>query len=464
MSKKRIFIVDDDPKIGELFATVLNRDGYDATSFTSATTVLDEIDDGKVPDLILADLHMPDISGIKLLDELRTRNLALPVIIITAQSSVQTAVEAMRLGAFHYLSKPVNLEEMRALLGKALDLYGDKKELKEIRTQRRRKHSASKILGKSDEIQRVRDTIDTLKDIPNTIVLVRGETGTGKNLIAKTIHYTSRWSGGRFVEINCAALPDNLLESELFGYEKGAFTDARAAKPGLLEIADGGTLFLDEIDSMSLPLQAKLLSFLESRTFRRLGGVDDIKVSTRIICATNAALEERIADKEFRKDLFFRINVVSLKLPALRTMGRDLLIIAREIVKGFSKEFNKEVDGFTTEAEEKLLAHDWPGNVRELRNVLERAMIFTKGTKIEAKDLILLKADGLDTDDADGYFRFRSGGSLEDLEHEYIRHILTVRSNSSYADVARLLGISKKTLWEKRKKYNLDEELAEAAA
>ncbi|MEM8559115.1 MAG: sigma-54 dependent transcriptional regulator, partial [Bacteroidota bacterium] len=312
MSKKRIFIVDDDPKIGELFATVLNRDGYDAHAFTSASVVLDEIDDGKVPDLILADLHMPDISGIKLLDELRERNLALPVIIITAQQSVTTAVEAMRLGAFHYLSKPVNLEEMRALLAKALDLYGDKQELKEIRTQRRKKHAANKILGKSDEIQRVRDTIDMLKDIPNTIVLVRGETGTGKNLIAKTIHYTSRWSGGRFVEINCAALPDNLLESELFGYEKGAFTDARAAKPGLLEIADGGTLFLDEIDSMSLPLQAKLLSFLESRTFRRLGGVDDIKVSTRIICATNAALEERIAEKEFRKDLFFRINVVSL--------------------------------------------------------------------------------------------------------------------------------------------------------
>ncbi|MEO1478447.1 MAG: helix-turn-helix domain-containing protein, partial [Bacteroidota bacterium] len=158
------------------------------------------------------------------------------------------------------------------------------------------------------------------------------------------------------------------------------------------------------------------------------------------------------------------INVVSIKLPALRTMGRDLLMIAREIVKGFAKDFNKEIDGFTTEAEEKLLAHDWPGNVRELRNVLERAMIFAQGQRIEAKDLILLKADGLDTDDADGYFRFRSGGSLEDLEHEYIRHILTVRSNSSYADVARLLGISKKTLWEKRKKYNLDEELAEAAA
>ncbi|MDX1440280.1 MAG: sigma 54-interacting transcriptional regulator, partial [Rubricoccaceae bacterium] len=273
MSKKRIFIVDDDPKIGELFATVLQRDGYDSRAFVQASEMLDTLDAEGAPDLILTDLMMPEVSGIQLIEEIRERKLTLPIIIMTAHSSVQSAVEAMRLGAFHYLQKPVNLEEMRTLLAKALDLYSDKIELTEIKTERKKKHSVAKIIGDSDEIKLVRETIETLKEIPNTIVLIRGETGTGKNLIAQTVHYESRWANGRFMEINCAALPDNLLESELFGYEKGAFTDARAAKPGLLEIADGGTLFLDEIDSMSLPLQAKLLSFLESRTFRRLGGV-----------------------------------------------------------------------------------------------------------------------------------------------------------------------------------------------
>ncbi len=461
MSKKRIYIVDDDPKIGELFATVLRRDEYDAESFVSPVPMLDKLGDGEVPDLILTDLMMPDMTGIELLENLRSRDLTLPVIMMTAHSSVQSAVDAMRLGAFHYLQKPVNLEEMRALLEKALDLYGDKRELKQIKTARKKAHDTDKIVGTSPEIEKVRETIETLSDIPNTIVLIRGETGTGKNLVAKTIHYNSEWNAGRFMEINCAALPDNLLESELFGYEKGAFTDARAGKPGLLELADGGTLFLDEIDSMSMPLQAKLLSFLESRMFRRVGGTEDLRVATRIVCATNANLEESVAEKTFRKDLFFRINIVSIRLPALRTMGRDVLLIANEVVDHFNRELNRGVEALTDAADEKLLAHEWPGNVRELRNVLERAMIFTRAKTLDAGDLLLLKTEGFADDSADGYFRFRSGGSLEDLEHEYIRHVLQT-TDTSYAEVARILGISKKTLWEKRRKYNLDEELENA--
>jgi len=464
MSQKRIYVVDDDPKIGELFAKVLGRDGYATKGFTSAEPLLAAVDDGKAPDLVLTDLMMPDVSGMELIEALRQRGLTIPVIVMTAHSSVQTAVDAMRLGAFHYLQKPVNLEEMRALLTKALDLYEDKKELQEIKQTRKKQHDVGKILGTSDEVQVVRDTIETLKDIPNTTVLVRGETGTGKNLVAQTLHYASKWSGGRFMEINCAALPDNLLESELFGYEKGAFTDARAAKPGLLEVADGGTLFLDEIDSMSLPLQAKLLSFLESRQFRRLGGTDEIKVTTRIVCATNADLQQKVQDKEFRKDLLFRINVVTLQLPPLRRMGADALQIAEKVAAGFADEFGKSFDGFTDAAGEKLLGHDWPGNVRELRNVLERAMIFAKSPTLDAADLHLVKTD-LDgaASDADT-FRFRAGGTLETLEYEYIKHTLANNRNASYADVAKTLGISKKTLWEKRKRYNLDEEIEEMTA
>ncbi len=461
MSRKTIYIVDDDPKIGELFATVLRRDDYDAESFVNPVVMLEKLGGGAVPDLILTDLMMPEMTGIQLLEALRERDLTLPIIMMTAHSSVATAVEAMRLGAFHYLQKPVNLEEMRALLSKALDLYSDKVELKQIKRAQKKAHDVDKIVGTSAEIEKVRETIETLSDIPNTIVLIRGETGTGKNLVAKTIHYNSDWNAGRFMEINCAALPDNLLESELFGYEKGAFTDARAGKLGLLEIADGGTLFLDEIDSMSMPLQAKLLSFLESRTFRRVGGTDDIRVATRIVCATNANLEESVAEKTFRKDLFFRINIVSLRLPPLRMLGKDILLIAGEVVEHFNRELKRSVETLTEAAEQKLLDHAWPGNVRELRNVLERAMIFTRGATLDAGDLVLLKTEGFEDAGADGYFRFRSGGSLEDLEHEYIRHILST-TDTSYAEVARILGISKKTLWEKRRKYNLDEELESA--
>ena len=464
MSAKRIFIVDDDPKIGSLFATVLQRDGYKVQAFTSALDLLEQVDAGETPDLILADLMMPDMTGMDLLGEVQNRELTLPVIIMTAHSSVQTAVDAMRLGAFHYLTKPVNLEEMRALLAKALDLYSDRKELTEIKKTRKKKHQASSIVGKSAGVERVREAIEALKNIPNTIVLIRGETGTGKNLVAKTVHYTSAFAGGRFMEINCAALPDNLLESELFGYEKGAFTDARNAKPGLLEIADGGTLFLDEIDSMSMPLQAKLLSFLESRTFRRLGGTDDIKVTTRIVCATNANLQEKVAEKEFRKDLLYRINVVSIPLPPLRRMGDDSIEIAKAVASGFASEFGKEFEGFDDDAREKLLAHDWPGNVRELRNVLERALIFAKAPTLGADDLVIQKTDLFDAASDEDTFRFRSGGTLEEIEYEYIKHILATNRNSSYADTAKLLGISKKTLWEKRKRYNLDAEIEEMTA
>ncbi len=455
--KKSIFIVDDEPKIGELFVTVLRRDGFDARSFMSPVALLEHIDQGKTPDVILADLMMPRINGIELLEALQERKMTVPVIIMTAHSSVQTAVEAMRLGAFHYLQKPVNLEEMRALIEKALDLYDAKIELTEIKNTKRASHSIDHILGESDAIERVRQTVHTLQNVPNTIVLIMGETGTGKNLVAKTIHYNSNYNAGRFMEINCAALPDNLLEAELFGYEKGAFTDAREAKPGLLEVADGGTVFLDEIDSMSSALQAKLLSFLESRTFRRLGGVEDIRVTTRILCATNSNLEEKVASKEFRKDLYFRINVVNIYMPPLRAMGHDVIKLAESIIEEFNAELNRHVQGFSAEAEKKLIEHRWPGNVRELRNVLERAMIFTQSSYIDSHNLALSSTQEREVvEPNDGKFRFPPGASLEELEKAYILHTLKT-TNASYAEISDLLGISKKTLWEKRKRYNLDD-------
>ena len=454
--KKRIYIVDDEPKIGEMFVKVLSREGFDARSFVSPIKMLEVVDNNEVPDLVLADLMMPGMTGIEMMEGLRDRGLNVPVIIMTAHSSVQTAVEAMRLGAFHYLQKPVNLEEMRVLIAKALDLYDAKVELAEIKSTQRAQYPIEGILGRSAGIERVRETIKTLQGVPNTIVLITGETGTGKNLVAKTIHFNSTYNAGRFMEINCAALPDNLLEAELFGYEKGAFTDARASKPGLLELADGGTVFLDEIDSMSMVLQAKLLSFLESRTFRRLGGVEDLRVTTRIVCATNADLEERLKAKEFRKDLYFRINVVNLHLPPLRRMREDVPRIVESVIEEFNREMKRKIEGLTPDAEAKLAEHYWPGNVRELRNVIERAMIFATGRKIVAEDLVIVPSGSSEEVlSGNGTFQFPIGASLEDLERAYILHTLK-EFDSSYADIADLLGISKKTLWEKRRRYDLD--------
>jgi DNA-binding NtrC family response regulator len=456
---KRIFVVDDEPKIGNLFSNVLERDGYAVEAFVSPRSLIEALEAGsEEPDVVVADMIMPEMDGVELMETLQERELDVPIIIMTAHSSVQTAVEAMRQGAFHYLEKPVNLEEMRALLEKAIELYGAQQELKQIKTEKQKQYPIEGILGESDPIIEARNTLETLCNASNTTVLFTGETGTGKNLAAKTLHYNSSRAEESFTDIDCASLPDNLLEAELFGYEEGAFTDARDSKEGLIEVADGGTLFLDEIDSMSLALQAKLLSFLESREFRRLGGVDDKTADVRILCATNADLEQSVQEGSFRKDLFFRINVVNVELPPLRRMGDDVLLIGKQIVSEFNREFGRDVKGFTDAAREKLLNHLWPGNVRELRNVIERAMIFVEGDRIGADDLTLAPPSRLDGHEpiGDG-FRYGLGRTLEEVEKAYIRSTLETRTNDSYADIAEDLGISKKTLWDKRKRYELDE-------
>ncbi|MBB4089150.1 sigma-54-dependent transcriptional regulator [Salinibacter ruber] len=458
---KRIFVVDDEPKIGNLFSNVLERDGYDVDAFVNPNSLLEALDeDSGEPDVVVTDMIMPQMDGVELMKHLDERDLDVPIIIMTAHSSVQTAVEAMRQGAFHYLEKPVNLEEMRALLEKAIELYGAQQELKQIKTEKQKQYPIEGILGESDPVVEVRETLETLCNASNTTVLFTGETGTGKNLAAQTLHYNSPRAEEAFTDIDCASLPDNLLEAELFDYEEGAFTDARDSKEGLIEVADGGTLFLDEIDSMSLALQAKLLSFLESREFRRLGGVEDKSADVRILCATNSDLEKSVQEDEFRKDLFFRINVVNVKMPPLRSMGDDVLLIGRHIVSEFNREFGSDVSGFTNAAREKLLNHTWPGNVRELRNVIERAMIFVEGDQIETEDLTLAPPSRLDEREqpvGNNGFQFALGQTLKDVEKAYIRRTLETRADDSYADIADDLGISKKTLWDKRKRYDLDE-------
>ena len=313
------------------------------------------------------------------------------------------------------------------------------------------------ILGCSPAIQAVRKMIAKVASVPSTTILLQGESGTGKNLVAKIIHYSSQKGKTPFVEINCAAIPEALLESELFGYEKGAFTNAAASKPGLLEEADGGTLFLDEIGQMSLKLQAKLLSFLESRRFRRLGSTREIEVRVRLIAATNQNLRELVEEKQFREDLFYRLNVVWINLPPLRELGEDLLEIAGNFIDLFNIDFNKHIRGLAPDAREKLLAHHWPGNVRELRNVIERAMIFAEGDFLAANDLLIQGRKEKGSQDKEETFRLPAQGfPLEQVEKKLLLDAIQM-SNGNQSKAAKLLYLSRDTFRYRLKKYGLAE-------
>jgi transcriptional regulator with PAS, ATPase and Fis domain len=315
----------------------------------------------------------------------------------------------------------------------------------------RRQQAGGRILGNAPAIRRVRDTIQKLSRIPSATVLLTGETGCGKNLAARVIHASSMPAGAPFVEINCAALPEHLIESELFGYEKGAFTHAVCAKPGLLEEAHEGSLFLDEIGEMSANMQAKLLAVLESRCFRRLGSTRSIAVNIRVIASTNRDLQADVAAKRFREDLFFRLNVVSLPLPPLRELGEDILVIAEHLVKVYNIEFKKRVKGFTAEARRSLLGHRWPGNVRELGNCIERAMIFADKEYLDATDLVLAASAAPPIAAGDDRWKVPAGGiDLEDVERRLIQSALQ-QCGQNKTQAARLLGLSRDTL-----RYRLD--------
>jgi len=318
---------------------------------------------------------------------------------------------------------------------------------------RRNEFLSASILGESEPVDAVRTFIDKLSRVPTASILLLGESGTGKNLVANIIHYSSKTSKSPFVEINCAAIPETLLESELFGYEKGAFTNAVNARKGLIEDADEGTLFLDEIGELPLNTQAKLLSFLESRKFRRLGSNVEREVNLRLIAATNRNLDEMVSDGQFREDLLFRLNVVTIKLPPLRELANDVLIIASHFVQIFNSEFNKNVKGLTTDAQNLLLNYGWPGNVRELSNCIERAMIFIESDLIDANDLVL---GSQKTTPSPGSWTIpHQGIDLEDVEQQLIKSALSL-SNGNKSHAARLLGLTRDTLRYRLEKYNLE--------
>src|SRR3954463_15815556 len=411
MTNASVLVVDDEDLIRWSLGERLRADGYTIIEAPTGQAALQHFKEGV--DLVLLDYRLPDTDGLTVLREMKRLDPDVLVILLTALVSVETAVEAMRLGAFHFANKPLNLEEIPAMGGKALETTRLRREVRQLRANEARPYSLRAIVGESDAMEALRQLVDKVAASPASTVLLTGESGTGKDLVAKAIHYNSARASRPFMNITCSALPEQLLESELFGHERGAFTDARMQKRGLLESADGGTVFLDEIGEMVPALQAKLLRFLEEKSFKRVGGASDIHVDVRVIAATNRDLDEEVAKGRFRADLFYRLNVLPMRLPALREHPDDVAALVNFFIDGFNSEFKKRVTGVSAAAAALLKGYGWPGNVRELRNVVERAMLLAEGTQLEAHDFGALKGGGAP---ADPFDLPATGVNLEDLE------------------------------------------------
>jgi DNA-binding NtrC family response regulator len=407
------------------------------------------------PDLILLDVKLPDYSGTTVLKKVKNTYQNLPVIMITAHGVIEDAVKSFKLGAYDFIIKPFNFEELRNLIKNALEAFSLKEEIASYRKKEKRQYSLDQIIGVSKKIQEIKNLIKKIAESEASIVLLEGESGTGKDLVSKVIHYQSRRNNYPYVAINCSALPDTLLESELFGYEKGAFTDAKSQKKGLVELADGGTLFLDEISSMKISLQAKILRFLETLTFKRLGGVRDIKVDLRIIVATNQNLENLCKEGKFRWDLYYRINVCPIYIPPLRERKEDIIPLAEHFISEFNVKFRKNIKGLSKEARNLFLNYSWPGNVRELKNAIERAMIFEEDDYLSTKYLPI-KLNHIHVKKEALLFEFpETGISLEEVEKQLvIKSLELAKGNKTKA--AKLLGISRDALRYKIKKFNLN--------
>ena len=384
-----VLMVDDEGPNTSTFARVFRRD-YRVRTASSAEEALRLLELQPV-DVVITDYTMPGMSGLELLQRVRAFDPAIPVIIMTAHGTIEGAVEAMKLGAFDYLKKPVDLVELKLLADRARETSQLKQELSYYRRRATRDVPLAGVLGESPAIRTVLEQVRQIAALEETPpVLITGETGTGKGLVARTIHTSSPRSARSFIEVNCTALPATLMEAELFGYERGAFTDAKESKMGLFEAAEGGYLFLDEVGDVELSLQGKLLRAIEERVVRRVGGIRDRKVDVRILAATNRDLEREVQQERFRKDLYFRLAVILLRLPPLRERGGDVLLLAEHFLRRYSAKYGKAVRGIDARARELLLAYPWPGNVRELSHVIERAVLWSQGPALEAEHLSLV--------------------------------------------------------------------------
>jgi DNA-binding NtrC family response regulator len=448
MPAATILIVDDDALLRHALVERFSEEGYDILEAGTAAEAVEAASPDI--DLALLDFHLPDGDGLSVLKTLKERSPDTVVILMTAFSSVDNAVAAMKLGAFHYVNKPFDLDEILLLARQALETTRLRREVRAIRGSQRREFGFDAIIGESPAMQRIKALLARIASSPASTVLLTGETGTGKDLAAKAIHYNSDRAPRPFVNVTCSALPEQLLESELFGHERGAFTDARQQKRGLFETADGGTLFLDEIGEMTPALQAKLLRFLEEKTFKRVGGLSDIHVDVRVVAATNRSLEEEVRAGKFREDLFYRLQVMPIMLPALRERKGDVARLAAFYIDHYNREFRKRIRGLTPAAVTVVEKHSWPGNIRELRNTLERAMLLTNGDWIDKDDLVLTRAATVTTD----FTLPPEGVNLEEVERQLLVQALE-RSRGNQTHAGQLLGINRDQVRYRIEKFHL---------
>jgi DNA-binding NtrC family response regulator len=446
---KKIAVVDDDIEMGRLVKDILIDEGHEVESYTSVSEALVKFKT-QLPDVVVTDLKMKEIDGMMLLKKLRDDYPNLVTIMMTAFGSIDTAIEAMKNGAYHYIVKPFKNEEMVLLVQRALERSKLTQENKILKNELKKTYSLDSIIGKSAAIQEVFEMIKRIANASAT-VLVTGESGTGKELIAHAVHNLGPRKGKAFVPVNCSAIPEQLLESELFGHVKGSFTGATGDKKGLFEEANNGTIFLDEIGDLSSTLQAKLLRVLQDKQIRPVGDNKLKQIDVRIIAATHRDLATMVKDGKFREDLFYRLQIIPIRVPSLRERPEDIPLLAEAFIKKFAAQNNSNVTGISPEAMAVLMAHPWPGNVRELEGVLERAVILSRSPTIEEKDIL---KGAVETAKGAIEKLFEGNPTLDKLEEAYIKRIMG-QVNFEKDKAAKILGVSRRTLYRKEREYGM---------
>jgi DNA-binding NtrC family response regulator len=437
--KKRILVVEDEEKLRRVIELQLTSAGFDVDKAGAAEDGLKIVDRA---DLVLTDLKLPRMDGLQFLGLIRRQNSQVPVVMMTAYGTVETAVESMKAGATDFLLKPFSLDHLMQVVYKALEMRALRDENRQLKAELGRRYEFDNIIGRSPAMQEIFDTIERVAPTRATVLLA-GESGVGKDLVARAIHFHSPRRDRPLVKINCTAIPENLMESELFGYEKGAFTGANTTKPGKFEQADTGTVFLDEIGDVPGPIQVKLLRVLQEREFERLGSNVTRHIDVRVIAATNQDLRAALEQGTFREDLYYRLNVVPLNIPALRERKQDIPFLANHFLRKLAPDSGSRVEAITDAAMEKLTAYHWPGNVRELENVIERSLVMAKGTELDAADIKLESAPRAKPQSETHFLP--EGMNLDAYEQEIIRESLR-RADGNKSQAARLLGLTRNAL------------------